>query len=104
MTVPPFDLSVQLSDLGDDLEHAVLDVLRSGQYIGGPVIQGFEKAFASFCSSEHAIGCNSGTDALVLALRGLGVAQAMRSSPPPLAFCHSRSHQCCWRQAGVCGC
>ncbi|MGB0278294.1 MAG: DegT/DnrJ/EryC1/StrS family aminotransferase, partial [Prochlorococcaceae cyanobacterium] len=73
MTVPPFDLSVQLSDLGDDLEHAVLDVLRSGQYIGGPVIQGFEKAFASFCSSEHAIGCNSGTDALVLALRGLGV-------------------------------
>ena len=44
MTVPPFDLSVQLSDLGDDLEQAVLDVLRSGQYIGGPVIQGFEKA------------------------------------------------------------
>ena len=73
MTVPPFDLSVQLSDLGDDLEHAVIDVLRSGQYIGGPVIQGFEKAFASFCSSEHAIGCNSGTDALILALRGLGV-------------------------------
>ena len=73
MTVPPFDLSVQLSDLGDDLEHAVLDVLRSGQYIGGPVIQGFEKAFASFCSSEHAIGCNSGTDALILALRGLGI-------------------------------
>ena len=49
MTVPPFDLSVQLSDLGDDLEHAVLDVLRSGQYIGGPVIQGFEKAFATAC-------------------------------------------------------
>ena len=73
MTVPPFDLSVQLSDLGDDLEQAVLDVLRSGQYIGGPVIQGFENAFASFCGSEHAVGCNSGTDALILALRGLGV-------------------------------
>jgi len=73
MNVPPFDLSVQLADLGDDLDHAALDVLRSGRYIGGPIIQQFESDFAQFCATPHAVGCNSGTDALILALRGLGI-------------------------------
>ena len=36
MNVPPFSLGQQIADLGSDLEEAVLDVLRSGQYIGGP--------------------------------------------------------------------
>ena len=65
MTVPPFDLSVQLSDLGDDLEHAVLDVLRSGQYIGGPQIQRFEKAFATSadCDDEMRRVCAAAREA-----------------------------------------
>jgi dTDP-4-amino-4,6-dideoxygalactose transaminase len=73
MHVPPFSLSEQLRQLGDALDHAVLDVLRSGQYIGGSTISSFEAAFAADCAVPHAIGCNSGTDALVLALRGLGI-------------------------------
>jgi dTDP-4-amino-4,6-dideoxygalactose transaminase len=73
MAIPPFDLSVQLAELGEELDQAVLAVLRSGQYIGGKLIAEFEAAFAEFCGVPHAIGCNSGTDALVLALRGLGV-------------------------------
>ena len=36
MQVPPFSLSVQLKELGDNLDQAVLEVLRGGQYIGGP--------------------------------------------------------------------
>ncbi|MFM7312167.1 MAG: DegT/DnrJ/EryC1/StrS family aminotransferase, partial [Cyanobium sp.] len=55
------------------LDSAVLDVLRSGQYIGGPTIAAFEAAFAAATGSTHAIGCNSGTDALILALRALGI-------------------------------
>ena len=73
MQVPPFSLSQQISDLGTDLETAVLDVLRSGQYIGGPQIQQFQEAFAASVGTRHAIGCNSGTDALILALRALGI-------------------------------
>ena len=73
MQVPPFSLGQQINDLGVDLEEAVLAVLRSGQYIGGPQIQRFEKAFAASVGCEHAVGCNSGTDALILALRGLGI-------------------------------
>jgi len=73
MNVPPFSLSEQLAALGEDLDQAVLQVLRSGQYIGGTVIGGFEDAFAAAMGVPHGVGCNSGTDALILALRGLGI-------------------------------
>ena len=73
MSIPPFSLSAQLEQLGSGLEEAVLAVLRSGQYIGGATIGAFEQSFASSCGVDHAVGCNSGTDALILALRGLGI-------------------------------
>ncbi len=73
MQVPPFSLGEQLRQLGDALDSAVLEVLRSGQYIGGATIGRFEHDFAASCAAPHAIGCNSGTDALILALRGLGI-------------------------------
>ena len=73
MHVPPFSLSQQITDLGTDLEQAVLGVLRSGQYIGGPQVSTFEQSFADNVGTRHAIGCNSGTDALILALRAIGV-------------------------------
>jgi dTDP-4-amino-4,6-dideoxygalactose transaminase len=73
MPVPPFSLEEQLRQLGDSLDEAVLQVLRSGQYIGGGVVNAFETSFAEACSVPHAIGCNSGTDALTLALRALEV-------------------------------
>ncbi|MEB3325918.1 MAG: DegT/DnrJ/EryC1/StrS family aminotransferase [Cyanobacteriota bacterium] len=73
MHVPPFSLTEQLRQLGDRLDEAVLQVLRSGQYIGGQTIAAFETAFAESCGVPHAIGCNSGTDALILALRALDI-------------------------------
>jgi len=73
MHVPPFSLDEQLRQLGDRLDEAVSQVLLSGQYIGGSTIATFEAAFAEACGVPHAIGCNSGTDALILALRGLGI-------------------------------
>jgi dTDP-4-amino-4,6-dideoxygalactose transaminase len=73
MHVPPFSLGEQLRQLGTALDTAVLEVLRSGQYIGGATITAFEEAFAAACGVPHSVGCNSGTDALILALRGLGI-------------------------------
>jgi len=73
MPVPPFSLEEQLRQLGDSLDQAVLQVLRSGQYIGGGVVNAFETSFAAACAVPHAIGCNSGTDALTLALRALDI-------------------------------
>ncbi len=73
MKVPPFSLSQQLVELSSELESAVLRVLHSGQYIGGTEIELFEKAFAALVGVPFVVGCNSGTDALVLALRALDI-------------------------------
>ena len=73
MAVPPFDLRRQLETMGPALDRAVLEVLHSGQYVGGKVVAQFEDAFARSVGTAHAVSCNSGTDALVLALRALDV-------------------------------
>lgn len=73
MAVPPFDLRKQLETMGPTLDQAVLEVLHSGQYIGGKVVARFENAFAQTVGTAHAVSCNSGTDALILALRALDV-------------------------------
>ena len=73
MQVPPFSLSSQLAQLGKELDSAVLNVLHSGQFIGGPEVNSFEKGFSDFIQVPYVVGCNSGTDALVLALRALDV-------------------------------
>lgn len=56
-----------------EYEEAVLRVFRSGWYILGPELEEFEKAFAGYMGAKHCIGTNSGTDALILAVRSLGI-------------------------------
>jgi dTDP-4-amino-4,6-dideoxygalactose transaminase len=105
MQVPPFSLSQQISDLSADLERAVLSVLQSGQYIGGAQIQQFEAAFAASTGVYFAVGCNSGTDALILALRALGVGAGDEVITCSFSFfCNGRGDQCRWGHSRVCGC
>src|SRR6185295_12660454 len=72
-TLAPVDLAAERADLGPALEEAVLAVLRSGQYVLGPEVERFEKAFARFCGAEEGIGVSNGTDALILGLKAIGV-------------------------------
>ena len=71
MQIPPFSLNDQISEIGEEVEEAIIKVFRSGKYIGGEVVNKFEEAFASEIQTSFAVGCNSGTDALILALRAL---------------------------------
>ena len=73
MQIPPFTLERQFQEIGSDIENAVMKVLQGGQYIGGQEISEFEMNFASLIGVNHTIGCNSGTDALILALRALDI-------------------------------
>jgi dTDP-4-amino-4,6-dideoxygalactose transaminase len=57
------------------IEAAIARVLNSGAYILGPEVERFERAFADYCGVAHAVGVGSGTDALILALRSLGIGQ-----------------------------
>jgi len=71
--IPPVDLARQYQLISEETGLAVLDVLRSGQYIGGGVVSEFERRFAEYVGVSHCVSCNSGTDALYLALRALGI-------------------------------
>ena len=56
-----------------EYEEAALRVMRSGWYIMGPELEWFEQLFADYLGVKHCIGLNSGTDALILAVRALGI-------------------------------
>jgi len=58
-----------------EYEEVALRVMRSGWYILGPELKAFEAEFASYTGSKHCIGVNSGTDALILAFRALGIGE-----------------------------
>jgi len=73
MKVPFLDLKASFSEIQDDLEDAMLNSVRSGQYIGGDSLEYFERDFKAFVGSDHCVGVANGLDALVLSLKVLGV-------------------------------
>jgi len=73
MQIPSFSLEAQISEIGEEIEEALIKVFRSGKYIGGEEVDSFEEAFASKVQTSYSVGCNSGTDALILALRSLNI-------------------------------
>ncbi|KGF89123.1 MULTISPECIES: DegT/DnrJ/EryC1/StrS family aminotransferase [Prochlorococcus] len=75
MQIPPFTLNRQYQEIGSEIEREVFKVLKGGQYIGGKEINKFEENFSNLIGVDNTIGCNSGTDALVLALRALDIGE-----------------------------
>ena len=84
--VPILDLSPQLDALWDEVNEAVQRVLRSGQFIMGPEVKAFEQEAAAYLGVKHAIGVNSGTDALVIGLRALGIGEGDEVITTPFSF------------------
>ncbi len=84
--VPLCDLQAQYRELRPEIEAAVLRVLASGQAILGPEVAALEREVADYCGAAHAVGCGSGTDALSLALHGLGVGPGDEVILPPFTF------------------
>jgi len=80
------DLTRQTESLLPQMQAAVRSVLRRGEFILGPEVSAFEREFARFCGVRHAVGVASGTDALELALRALGVGSGDRVAVPSLTF------------------
>ena len=73
MRVPFLDLAAQLETTRPRVERAIRDVVHSGRYIGGPAVEGLERAMAERLGVGHAVGVSSGTDALLVTLMALGV-------------------------------
>jgi dTDP-4-amino-4,6-dideoxygalactose transaminase len=84
--IPPLDLKRQYQAIGADVSAAVLEVLASGAYIGGPIVQNFEQQFATYVGTTECVGCNSGTDALYLALRAMNIGAGDEVITTPFTF------------------
>lgn len=67
------DLKTQYQALKDEMDQAILNVVASSAYVLGPKVKEMEQAFAEYVGVKHCIGCASGTDALLLALKAWDV-------------------------------
>jgi len=86
MKVPILDLAAEVRELGGEIRAAFERVLRSGHFILGPEGAALEKEIAALCGVPHAVACNSGTDALHLALRAAGIGPGDEVVTPAFTF------------------
>ena len=84
--IPLLDPTPEVEALWEPLNAAIQRVLRSGQFIMGPDVAAFEQEVAAYLGTKHAVACNSGTDALVLALRALGIGPGDEVVTTPFTF------------------
>ncbi len=86
MKIPILDLKPQYESIKEEIQTAISRVLESGQFIMGPEVKLFEQEVAQYLGVKHAIGVNSGTDALVIGLKALGIAEGDEVITTPFSF------------------
>ncbi len=85
-SIPILNLAQQYKNLAAEVNDVVLKVLASGGYIGGANVLGFEQQFSDYVGVSDCTACNSGTDALYLALRALGIGAGDEVITTPFTF------------------
>lgn len=73
MKIPFVDLHAQYLSIKQEIDAAIAEVIRETAFIRGPHVDKFEKKFASAVGVKHCVSCANGTDALYIAMRGLGL-------------------------------
>jgi dTDP-4-amino-4,6-dideoxygalactose transaminase len=84
--VPLLDLVAQYREIQDEIDAAVKRVIESQRFILGPEVQALEEEIAEYCGVRHAIGCASGSDAILLSLLALDLAPADQVIVPTYTF------------------
>jgi dTDP-4-amino-4,6-dideoxygalactose transaminase len=84
--IPFLDLKAQYQSIKAEIDEAVLKVLGSGRYVLGEEVAGFEREFAAYCGTRHAIAVNTGTSALHLALLAAGIGPGDEVITVPFTF------------------
>jgi dTDP-4-amino-4,6-dideoxygalactose transaminase len=86
MRVPLVDLAAQEASVADEVLRAIAEVAGEAKFVLGARVEAFEAWLASACDVAHAVGVASGTDALELALRAVGVGQGDAVVTPAVSF------------------
>ncbi len=84
--IPIFELTRQYTRFESEISKALTDVAASGYYILGPNVTAFEKEAAQYLGVKHAIGCASGTDALLLAMKALKISAGDEVITTPFTY------------------
>jgi dTDP-4-amino-4,6-dideoxygalactose transaminase len=84
--IPMLDATRQNAPLRAEINAAIAEVVESGAFVHGPACKEFEQAMAEYCGARHAIGCASGSDALLLALMALGIGPGDEVVIPSFTF------------------
>ena len=84
--VPMLDVTRENGRLRGEIDAAIAEVCDSGAFVHGPACAKLEAAIAEYCGTEHAVGCASGSDALLLALMVLGVGPGDEVILPSFTF------------------
>lgn len=84
--IPMLDLARLHAPLSSELEGVFAEALRSGRFIGGEAVTGFEKSLARHLGAASAVGVSSGTDALLVAMMALGVSPGDEVITTPYTF------------------
>jgi len=72
-TIPFVDLHAQYLSIKNEVDYVIADVIKNSFYIRGPYVQKFEDMFSEMLGVKHCVSCANGTDALYIAMNGLGV-------------------------------
>lgn len=86
MNIPLVDLKLQYEAIQEELDLAIKSVIDKTAFIGGPFVRSFEEKFAEYVGRAHCVAVGNGTDALVIALRGLGLQPGDEVIVPALTF------------------
>ena len=85
--IPFIDVGAQRRRLGRSIDDAIARVTSQCQFLGGPEVAAFEVDLAAFCGARYAVGCASGTDALMLVLMARGIGPGDAVLCPAFTFC-----------------
>jgi len=86
VAVPMLDVTRENKRLQGQIDAAMAAVTKSGAFVHGPACAKFEAEMAAYCGTEHAVGCASGSDALLLALLALGIGPGDEVIVPSFTF------------------
>lgn len=84
--VPLLDIAAENRPLNAEILAAIGELLDSGRFLYGPPVQQLEEAMAARCNVKHAIGCSSGSDALLVSLMALGIGHGDEVIVPSFTF------------------
>ena len=86
MEVKLLDLTRQYEQIDREIIPVIRSIVESQRFVNGPVVEEFEKSFADFCDTKYAVGCSSGTDALLMSMTAMGIGPGDEVITTPFTF------------------